>query len=250
MRIKSFVAAIAVLPLLIGACGSDSGDSTVAATETAASETTVEAPAESVAAETVPTETVAADTTAVAESAPAATDTTASAATDTTASAAGSEAALGDTVILTEILKGMNGGKEPSAADVECLAKEFPPDKLAKFTAAATSGGSADVNAMAPLLTAVFKCKPTGLAESLALSLNDDGSLDGLSATESTCLADGILDLFSEEESLMQEFVKSGGTTSLSAAAKAELTKKATPAVNRCVKDEALRKKVIASMTK
>lgn len=247
MRIRAFVATAALFPMFLGACGSDSpSDTTTAATDVAADT----APA-STAATSTETTAVAADTVPAlpapteAASADAASATTAEVSTETTAAAAST-----DDAILTQMLMGMNNGKQPTAADIACMKKEFPSDKMAKFVQGASGGGTPSAEVLAPLLSAAFKCKPSGLVESLGTSLNDDGSLDGLKPEELTCLSSGVLDLLANEPALMEEFVTSGGSSTLSAASKADLTKKALPTVEKCIKDPEMRKKVIASMNK
>jgi phage-related tail protein len=258
MRFRALIAPVVVLPLLIAACGSSSSKDTTAAggkdtvatsAAPAAADTTS---AETTSAETTSAETTSADTTSAEV---AAADTTA-AATDTVAGGTPSPSSLAAALpsadeIMKQLLMTMNGGKEPTSADVACMGKEFPKDKLDAFmkamSGASTAPGSA---ALTPLMTAMFKCKPAGLSESLASSLNSDGSLDAVPKAEMTCLAEGMIDLLVKEPRLLDQFVGQGGTANLTPQDKQMLTGKAKPSVVKCVKDPAQQAKILASMAK
>jgi len=241
-RSLSLALAVSFAGAGLSACGSSkkASDTTVAAVETtaaaaaAAAETTVAA-----------TET----TTAAVETTAAAAETTVAASTETTAAAAAAAGGTDATMaaMVTQMLKGMNGGKEPSASDISCVSGKTKSEDIAALINGSSSG-TPDTKTLLPLMKAIFSCKPAGLADSMSTSF--DTMPAGVSASNKTCLANALLDILGNDDQLLQLSLSStGGIKDLPAADRKLVIDKLTPAVNKCI-DSAMRPAVIAELNK
>lgn len=243
-RSLSLALAVSFAGAGLSACGSSkkASDTTVAAVETtaAATETTAAAAETSVAA--TETTAAAAETTVAA-----AAETTVAGSTETTAAAAAGTADATTAAMVTQMLKGMNGGKDPSAADISCVSGKTKSEDLAALINGSSSG-TPDTKTLLPLMKAIFTCKPEGLADSMSTSF--DTMPAGVSASNKTCLANSLLDILGSDDQLLElSLSSSGGIKDLPAADRKLVIDKLTPAVNKCI-DPSMRAAVIAELNK
>ncbi len=195
--------------------------------------------------------TAAPDTTVVAELS----DTTVAEGSDTTVADAPSEttiAAVADalsTTLITQILQGVNGGTPPTEEQVACVSGKVKPEELAGLISAASGGTEPDATSLKPILKAVFQCKPDGLVDQIAASF--DTLPAGVTEEEKKCLAGGVIDILADDDELFDAALSGGGALDeLSEAQRKQVVKKLTPAVDKCISDEANRDAVIKELGK
>ena len=224
-------ALVAITAITLVGCSKSSTKSTdsVAADTTAAATADKTAPAadtRAAAAETVAAETAAAaDTVAVAA--------------DTASAGAATDALAG--TFVTEMLKGMNGGKEPSADDVKCVTGKVTSDQLSSLVKSASGGGTPD--GMIPIMQAIFTCKPAGLADSLVTGAFKDVPAD-VDATKKSCIANKLLDFIASDETMLKAMVAGGKSVPEG------FKTKGIDIVKECVPAGASRDKLIAEVQK
>jgi hypothetical protein len=142
-----------------------------------------------------------------------------------------------------------NGGAEPKPADLDCLKKQVKPEELDAVMKAASSGGSPDAKALAPILKGIFQCKPEGVTKSLGQSINKDGKMGDVTDTEKECIAGGLIDLFATDGTVLDAFVASSGdSANMTADMKKNITTKIEPTVTKCIADPAKRTKVLENI--
>jgi hypothetical protein len=257
MRIRTFLVMLAIAPLGLAACGnSDNKSDTSAATEAAASEVTETeaAPGSEAAAETEAAESEAAETeVAAAETEAAAAETEVAAVSEAAAGGndpvAAAMAGMSKGDLITAMLSSMTNGAPPTQTDIDCMTKNFSDDDLAVFVKSVSAGSEAGPppEALKPIIKAAVKCKPAGFVDSITSSLgSDDGATNALNETEKTCLSNGLLGLFNDDKLL--DVLVAQGAGDLPAEIRADLAKRSTPVVEKCVSDKGIQAKILAEM--
>lgn len=210
-------------------CSSDDAASTDAVTEAAATEA-----AATEAADTEAAATEAADTAAVA-----------SEAISTDAAGSGTDGAAGGdalkATLISEMLKGMNGGVAADQADIDCVAAKVTEKDISALMTA--SGGGAIPADAVPVMKAIFGCKPKPLMDSFVTSSFSDMPAE-VTADQKTCIADKFFDFIANDDETLQSMVSN------SAQAPAKFKTEGVKIVKECVPGSAAQEKLIAEINK
>jgi hypothetical protein len=123
--------------------------------------------------------------------------------------------------VIVNVLKGLNGGVEPDAKDVDCIMAKVPPDQVNQLITGALGQGKLDPTLLQPVLTAIFTCNPKGLAESVSAGL---GVLPSdLTPTQRECVASATLTAIAQDPALLQKITQSTSLSALSAGERSQL---------------------------
>ncbi len=150
-------------------------------------------------------------------------------------------------VIISGLLRSLNGGVDPDAKDIDCVASKISPEQIESMMASALGGGGLEGGSIQPVLTAVFSCNPKGLAETLSSGL---GVLPAdLSPAQQSCAALATSQAVLADPEVLTKLTQSASLSALSDKQRTALAADLRKNISGCSLDAAVVDKIVTQIS-